>query len=426
MEQDTVTPPQGMPQEAAAASPNHTPVPAHDPAAASPNPTPPLRNVNHTPLPGEPLTGMRLLERIVQLIEAKSGSDIHLIEGERPRVRLQGDLLPLESKDHPHVTREDIQEILDLGLTEEQRLTFAKNLDIDFSLQFQNANGRVNVGYANGRKLHMVMRYLRSQIIPIDKIGLDVEMLKKMCDHGLGVIMVAGETSSGKTTTIAAMLDYINDQRFGSIQTIENPVEYSMDSKKRLITRREIGRDTPDFANALRASVRKNPDVLLIGEVRDEETANIALTAAETGIQTFCTLHAIGAIPAITRLRNMLTSGGRSATEFYQRLSHCLAGIISQQLIKSADGHGILPVYEILNMHYAEKNYLRDGDFPRLEHSLEGDKNISMGHCIYKLWYETPRRINEDTIRRLYADQFRLMMNRLEDTHGWKPMGTGI
>ena len=222
------------------------------------------------------------------------------------------------------------------------------------------------------------------------------------------------------------MLDYINDQRFGSIQTIENPVEYSMDSKKCLITRREIGRDTPDFANALRASVRKNPDVLLIGEVRDEETANIALTAAETGIQTFCTLHAIGAIPAITRLRNMLTTGGRSATEFYQRLSHCLAGIISQQLIKTADGHGILPVYEILNMGYAEKNYLRDGDFPRLEHSLDSDKNISMGHCVYKLWHETPKRINEETIRRLYADQFRLMMNRLEDTHGWKPMGTGI
>ena len=109
---------------------------------------------------------MRLLERIVQLIEAKSGSDIHLIEGDRPRVRLQGDLLPLESKDHPHVTREDIEEILERGLTAEQKLTFAKNLDIDFSLQFQNANGRVNVGYANGRKLHLVMRYLRSQIIP--------------------------------------------------------------------------------------------------------------------------------------------------------------------------------------------------------------------------------------------------------------------
>jgi twitching motility protein PilT len=315
---------------------------------------------------------------------------------------------------------------MDRALTPEQKEIFENYSDIDFSLEFENATGRVNVGYANARKMHLVMRYLRADIIPIDQIGLDVPMLKKMCDHGLGVIMVAGETSSGKTTTITAMLDYINHQRFGSIQTIENPVEYSMTSNKCLITRREIGRDTPDFMHALRASVRKNPDVLLIGEVRDTETANIALTAAETGIQTFCTIHAIGAIPAITRLRNILASGEKSAAEFYQRLSHCLAAIISQQLIKTCDNSGVLPVYEILNMGYAEKNYLRDGDFPRLEHSLETDHNISMGHCVYRLWHSTPRRINEDTIRRLYGDQFRLMMNRLDDVKGWKPMGTGI
>jgi twitching motility protein PilT len=419
MEQETATPPEGVAQQ-------DNPFVAAAPAPAA-NLTPPA-GVNVTPVPGNepPLKGRRLLDRIVQLIAAKNGSDIHLMEGDAPRVRLHGDLLPLESKEHPVITREDIVEIMEQALTPEQKEIFEKYSDIDFSLEFDNATGRVNVGYANARKMHLVMRYLRADIIPIDKIGLDVGMLKKMCDHGMGVIMVAGETSSGKTTTITAMLDYINHMRFGSIQTIENPVEYSMTSNKCLITRREIGRDTPDFHSALRASVRKNPDVLLIGEVRDPETANIALTAAETGIQTFCTIHAIGAIPAITRLRNILAGGEKSASEFYQRLSHCLAGIISQQLIKASDGSGVLPVYEILNMGYAEKNYLRDGDFERLEHSLETDHNISMGSCVYRLWHSVPKRIDENTIRSLYHDQFRLIMNRLEDAKGWKPMGTGI
>lgn len=373
-----------------------------------------------------PLSGMRLLERIVKLIEVKGGSDIHLIEGERPRVRFRGDLLPLEAKEHPFITRQDIEEILDFALTPEQRQTFEKTADIDFSMEFHAASGRVNVGLANGRKLHLVMRYLRANIIGLDELGINPEMLRKLASTDNGVIIVAGETSSGKTTTIAAMLDYINHTRYGSIQTIENPVEYSLTSDKCMITRREIGRDTPDFHSALRASVRKNPDVLLIGEVRDLETANIALSAAETGIQTFCTLHAIGSIPAITRLRNIMTAGGSDHSEFYQRLAQCLAGIISQQLVKTCDGSGVIPIYEILNMTYTERNYLRDGDFVRLEHSLESDHNISMGRCVYNLWHQEPRRINEDTIHRIYGDQFRLMMNRLNDSSGWKPLATGL
>lgn len=400
----------------ASTNPNVTPLPASKPA---PDPA------NSTPPPG--LAGGRLLlQRLVQLVQAKGGSDIHLLEGERPRVRLRGDLLSIEVQDHPAVTGQDIIDIMEPALTPDQKESFQREQDIDFSLQFGNATGRVNIGYANGRRLHMVMRYLKEQIVPIDQIGLDPHMLKKMASRGSGVVVVSGETSSGKTTTIAAMLDFINHTRYGSITTIENPVEYSFVQDKCLITRREIGRDTPDFAHALRASVRKNPDVLLIGEVRDKETATIALSAAETGIQTFCTLHAIGVIPAITRLRNIMDSGSSDHTEFYQRLSHCLAGVISQQLVKSVDGNGLLPLYEILTMEYAERNYLRDGDIERLEHSLESDHSISLGHCAYKLWHQTPRRIDENTVVQVFGDQSKLMMNRLNDPVSWKPLITGI
>jgi twitching motility protein PilT len=334
--------------------------------------------------------------------------------------------VPLTSKEHPVVTREDIQEVLDTALTPEQKSTFAHSADIDFSLDFREATGRVNVGLANGRKLHLAMRYLPSNSIAMDQLGIDVDMLKKLATSESGIVVVSGETSSGKTTTIAALLDYINHTRYGSISTIENPVEYMLPSDKCLISRREIGRDTPDFHTALRATVRKNPDVLLVGEIRDQETASIALNAAETGIQTFCTLHAIGAIPAISRLQHVMGATGKEEADFFQRLANSLHGIISQQLIKASDGKGLLPIYEILNITYAEKNYLMQRDFARLEQSLEADHNISMGHCIYNLWHKEPRRINEETIRKLYVDQYNLMMNRLGDPRGWKPLVTAI
>lgn len=368
------------------------------------------------------LSGMQLLEKLVQVLELKGGSDIHLLEGEPPRVRIHGDLIPIASKEHPVVTREDILDILDHSLAPEQRRQFEETSDVDFSLAFRNATGRANVGYANGRRLHFVMRYLPSKIIPLDELGIDPVMLRKLADAERGIVLVAGETSSGKTTTIAAMLDYINRTRYGSICTIENPVEYMIPSQKCLVSRREIGRDTPDFYHALRASVRKNPDVLLIGEIRDAETAEIALSAAETGIHTFGTIHAIGAVPAITRLQHVVGATGRQEEEFFLRLANCLRGIISQQLIKAADGKGVLPIYEILNITYTEKTYLMQRDLARLEQSLEADHNISMGHCIYNLWHQTPRRINEETIRKLYPDQYNLMMNRLSDPRGWKPL----
>lgn len=370
--------------------------------------------------------GMRLLERVVLLVHDKAGSDIHLLEGERPRVRLRGDLLPLDIKDHPLVTRNDIEDIMRFALTPDQKRIFEKHEDVDFSLDFHQATGRINVGYANGRRLHLVMRYLPANIIPIDGLGINPDMLRKIAAVESGLIMVAGETSSGKTTTIAALLDYINHNRLGSILTIENPVEYTLQSDKCLISRREIGRDTPDFFSALRASVRKNPDVLLIGEIRDHETASIALTAAETGIQTFCTLHAIGAVPAMTRLGNIMVTGGADEAEFRIRLANTLRAIISQQLVKSCDNTGLLPVYEILNVTHMEKNYILAADISRLEQSLEADHNISMGHCVYNLWQEKPRRIDNDTIKRIYGDQFNLMMNRLGDRAGWKPVTTRI
>lgn len=366
----------------------------------------------------------KLLNRSVEFIKKHGGSDIHLLEGQQPRLRIGGDLVPAGSKQDPiFVAKRDIEAVLDTYLTAEQRKTFAETQDIDFSIELEGAAGRVNVGYANGGMLCLTMRYLPATIIPIDKLGINAQMLKKLAKSESGLIIVAGETSSGKTTTIAAMLDYINHFRYGAITTIENPVEYHLESDKCLITRREIGRDTPDFTTAVRESVRKNPDVLLIGEIRDYETAITAMSAAETGILTFCTLHAIGALPAITRLSNIVISAVQTEENFYLRISTALKGIINQQLVKKAAGAGRMPLYEILNITYIEKDYLREKDFSHLEQSLENERNISLGRCIHGLWHATPRLIAEDTIKGIYGDQFNLAMTRLAAVD-YKPMAS--
>jgi twitching motility protein PilT len=371
-------------------------------------------------------SGVKLLEQVVWLVHEKGATDIHWLEGQRPRIRVRGDLVPVESKTHPVVTRQDIQDVLDSALTEKQKEKFKEQHDIDFSLDFKEATGRVNVGLANGGRLHLALRYLRDQFIPLEKLGIAPEMLKAMIADESGLILVTGETSSGKTTTIIAMLDYINHSQYGAITTIENPVEYRLTSDKCLISRREVGRDTPNFHSALRASVRKNPDVLLIGEIRDAETANTAMHAAETGIQTFCTLHARGAVPAISRLGYIMIGGGHDEDEYYSRLANTLRGIVSQHLVKAADSKGVLPIYEILNISYAEKDYLRNKDYPRLEQSLESERNISLGHCVYHLWHEDPRRIDESTVRHVFGDQFKLAMHRLEDKTGWRPLAGSV
>lgn len=361
----------------------------------------------------------RLLKALVHLLKEHKGSDLHMLVGDAPRIRVRGDLRPIEIKDHPKVTEEDIQSILDKALTPDQKDQLEHKGDVDFSLAFEGASGRVNVGYANGRLLHFTMRYLPENIIPMDQLGIDVNMLKALASSDAGLIIVAGETSSGKTTTIAAMLDYINHTRMGSITTIENPVEYVFHSDKCMITRREVGRDTPTFADALRASVRKNPDVLLIGEIRDRESGHIALTAAETGILTFCTLHAVGAIAAITRLAHIMLRAEADQAEFHLRLSHTLRGIIAQQLIKALDQH-FLPLYEIMNVTDIEKGYLRAGKFDRLEQSMDSDRSISIGECLYRLWYQKPRPIDENLVRKIYGSQFNQAMNVLNDPSGYK------
>ncbi|MCX7013419.1 MAG: ATPase, T2SS/T4P/T4SS family [Candidatus Sumerlaeota bacterium] len=333
---------------------------------------------------------MKLLQALVRLCDTKGASDIHMIEGQPACVRLDGKLVPVpkDGKDII-VTRDDITSVLET-LPRQQKQEFEENWDVDFSLNFDKASGRVNVGMSNQGKYSLTMRYLRHVIPNMEDLGIEVSHLLKLASHDRGLVIVAGETGSGKTTTIATILNHINKTRHGKILTTENPVEYIYERDKCLIEQREIGRDVKLFEMALKYALRKNPNAYLLGEVRDAVTARAALEASETGILTFCTIHALNALPAIARLANMVTGDGRMREEdFYLHLSHALRGIIAQRLVQKLGG-GRLPIYEIFHVTAVNTVFIADRDYPRLERSLYQETNVHQHRCLHRLLHMDP------------------------------------
>ena len=339
---------------------------------------------------------MKLLEALVRLIDQRGGSDIHMIEGQPACIRLDGKLVPIP-KDGKEiiVAREDIESVI-ATLPMQQKREFEENWDVDFSLNFQKASGRVNVGMTNQGRLSLTMRYLRHDIPDMEDLGIEVIHLKKLASHDRGLIIVAGETGSGKTTTIATMLNYINKSRQGKILTTENPVEYILARDKCLIEQREIGRDVRQFDMALKYALRKNPNAYLLGEVRDSITARAALEAAETGILTFCTMHALNALPALARLSNLVVGDGRMTEEdFYLHLSQALRGIIAQRLVSKVGG-GRTPVYEVFHVTAVNASFILERNFAKLERSLYQETNVHQHRCIHHLLHMIPCPIQFD------------------------------
>ena len=333
---------------------------------------------------------MQLLQALVRLVDQKGGSDIHMIEGQPACVRIDGNLLPVP-KDGKEITvkRADIESVLKT-LPKQQQEEFEENWDVDFSENFEKASGRVNVGYTNQGKLSLTMRYLRHDIPSMEELGIETDHLLKLASHDRGLVIVAGETGSGKTTTIASMLDHINEVRQGKILTTEEPVEYIHSHRNCLIEQREIGRDVKKFETALKYALRKNPNAYLLGEVRDAVTARAALEASETGILTFCTIHALNALPAVNRLANMVVSEGTmSEDDFYLHLSQALRGIVAQRLVQRVGG-GRCPVYEIFHLTAVNANFLREKDFDRLERSLYQETNVHQHRCLHRLIHTDP------------------------------------
>jgi len=281
-------------------------------------------------------------------------SDIHAMEGSQPFFRVRGDLKRVET---PPLTTEDMTQMLKVIMPEHLKSDLEKDYGVDFSYQHENiARFRVVAYYQDG-KLCITMRNIPMKIPTIDEMHLP-EVLKKIATVHRGMVLVTGVTGSGKSTTLASMINHLNTTEARRIITIEDPIEFKYSTIKSVISQREVGRDVGDFASALRQAMRADPDVILVGEMRDQETIRIAIKAAETGHLVFSTLHTKGAVHTIQRIMGYFEL--REHDILRDQLALNLVSAITQRLVKTADGKGRRAAMEIMYVNGIIRKLIMD------------------------------------------------------------------
>ena len=284
-----------------------------------------------------------VLDRVLQAARQLGASDVHLKVGLPPIFRVKGDLRTVANV--PPLTKEAVEEFGLSMMNTRQRELFEKSWDVD--LAYATTDGfryRVNILQQRGF-MGVVMRLIPPNVPPFERLNLPHKVLE-LAEEERGLILVTGITGSGKSTTLAAMVDYINASRAVHIVTIEDPIEYAFKDRRSVVNQREVGFDTASFARALRASLRQDPDVILVGEMRDLETTEIALTAAETGHLVLSTLHTVDAVETINRIVSIYPP--HQQVQARLQLCSVIKGVISQRLVPRADGMGMVPAVEIL------------------------------------------------------------------------------
>jgi twitching motility protein PilT len=295
------------------------------------------------------------LSELLKKLSEFGGSDLHITTNTPPQIRVDGHLRPLEG--YKVLTSADTKQLAYSVLTDAQKHRFEENLELDFSFGVKGLSRfRANIFNQRGA-VGAVFRAIPYEIKPFEALGLP-PVVKTLCDKPRGLILVTGPTGSGKSTTLAAMIDKINNDRHEHILTIEDPIEFLHNHKSCLVNQREVNADTKGFSEALRAALRQDPDVVLVGEMRDLETIESALRIAETGHLTFATLHTNSAASTINRIIDVFPSEQQSQVR--AQLSLVLEGILCQALLPKADGHGRAMALEILVPNSAIRNLIRE------------------------------------------------------------------
>lgn len=319
------------------------------------------------------------------LLEAKEkgASDVHITVGVPPKYRVNGEL---QDMGHPALSPEDTTKIVEGIMTEKELHKLEENGEVDFSYAIhQIGRYRVNA-YRQRGSYAAAIRLVGTEVPSPEKLGIPSSVLS-VTEKRRGLVLVTGPTGSGKSTSLASLIDIINQKSNVHVMTLEDPIEYLHRHHKAMVNQREIGNDSKSFSNALRAALRQDPDVILVGEMRDLDTISIAVTAAETGHLVFSTLHTIGAASTIDRVIDVFPP--HQQQQIRMQLANVLECIVSQQLIPTADGRGRAAAFEVMHVNSAIRNLIREGKTHQIQSIIQTNKRIgmqTMDDSIYELY----------------------------------------
>lgn len=351
-------------------------------------PAPPSGSVNSTTPKNKP-SGLRLAQLIQEAFD-KDYSDVHLGVGEIPRFRNRGEIL---TTNYPETDKPTFMSWLREILTDAEIQRFQEQLEFDGATQYDFARVRINV-FDSLRGYAMVLRLIPLKILSMEQLRLP-PVLRDVCHYHKGLVLVTGPTGSGKSTTMAAMVDYINREMPKHIITIEDPVEFVHQSRKSLVKQREVGMHTHKFDHALKAALREDPDLILVGEMRDKETVNTALKAAQTGHLVMGTLHTNSAVKTIERILNLYSGEEQDAMRI--ALAESLVAVIAQGLCRTTDGKRTA-FHDILINTEAVKDWVKDGKYDEIAELMKQagfDGMVTMNQSLLNLYQEG--RITEET-----------------------------
>ena len=325
------------------------------------------------------------IEEILTVAKDAGASDVHLTVGIPPKMRVNGNLITM---DFPRLLPADTLEVVLSIMSEAQRTRFEEKGEYDMSFSIINV-GRYRVNaYKQRGSAALAFRLVGTNVPSPEVLGVP-ESVVDLYQRKRGLILVTGPTGSGKSTTLAAIIDKVNSNRDAHIITLEDPIEYLHQHKMSMVNQREIGLDSENYANALRAALREDPDVILVGEMRDFETISVAITAAETGHLVLSTLHTIGAASTVDRVIDVFPP--HQQQQIRVQLANVLEAVISQQLIPTSDGRGRCAAFEVMHANHAVRNLIREGKSHQLPSVMQTNRKIgmiTMDEAIMQLYFD--------------------------------------
>lgn len=326
------------------------------------------------------------IEEVLKKAKEAGASDVHITVGIPPKMRVNGNLITMD--EYQRMLPADTLDVV-LNITSDaQRAKFEERGEFDMSFSIPNVGRyRVNI-YKQRGSASLAFRLVGTVVPTAESLGVPTSVMD-LYQRKRGLVLVTGPTGSGKSTTLAAIIDKINNFRDAHVITLEDPIEYLHQHKMSMVNQREIGLDSNNYANALRAALREDPDVILVGEMRDFETISVAITAAETGHLVLSTLHTIGAASTVDRVIDVFPP--HQQQQIRVQLANVLEAVVSQQLIPTADGKGRVAAFEVMHANHAVRNLIREGKSHQLASVMQTNRKlgmITMDEAILQLYFD--------------------------------------